>query len=466
MAYYSGRLGRGGKFRHSVVCPAGRQCRRKRCRRVKADRLEIVILLGLILLNGVFAMSELAVVSSRKSRLSGRLARGERAALAVLALQDDPSRFLSTVQIGITLIGIGAGAYGATSIADDLAPIIAANIPLLAPHAPIVAFSIVIVLTTFLSVVVGELAPKRLALIAPEAIAMVVAPPMAILARAMYPVVFLLRSSTEALLGVLGLGKIKGELVTEEEIEAIIEEGASSGALEVREHEMMRGVMRLADRDVRSIMTPRRELVWIDADDSIDEIVRTIGTSGHSRFPLARGDLDHIIGVVQTKDLLARSAASSQDVVAAAHPVTYVPETVSVMRLLETLNSGTVRMGIVIDEHGEVQGIVTAADLLGAIAGAAAFAPEDSLEQPVQRADGSWLIDGRIAIDELERLLGEGELAGAGFSTAAGLLVHHLERLPELGDSVIIRGWRFEAVDLDGRRVDKLLVQKVDPDQD
>ena len=424
--------------------------------------LEFFILIGLILVNGVFAMSELAIVSARAARLRGPASLGDKGARTVIDLQEDPSRFLSTVQIGITLVGIVAGAYGATAIADDLAPVIARTVPALEAQAGQIAFGLVIVFTTFLSLVVGELVPKRIALIAPEAIATAMAQPMALLSRLAFPVVWLLRVSTDGVLGLLGLAGIREEPVTEEEIHAILEAGATSGAIEVEEQRMMRGVMRLADRDVRSIMTPRPDVVWIDADDPWEESERAIVASGHSRFPVASDRLDRVFGVVQTKDLLkCNPHAPDFDLKTIARPAPFVPETLPVMRLLESMQDSEVRMALVVDEHGSIQGIVTAADLLGAIAGESAFSPGEGIERPRQREDGSWLIDGMMPLEDLEILLSAPDFgeADGGATTVGGLIIHQLQRLAVSGDAVSVAGFHFEVLDLDGRRIDKVLVR-------
>lgn len=424
--------------------------------------MEFLLLIVLILVNGVFAMSELAVVSSKKARLKTSADRGSRGAKVALRLQEDPSRFLSTVQIGITLVGIAAGAYGATALADDLAPWIAQNAPAVAADADAIAFGLVIVLTTYLSLVIGELVPKRLALAAPEAIATFIAPPMSLLAGAAFPLVWLLRASTDGVLRVFGLHNQRQESVTEEEIHTILEEGASTGVIDAEERTMMRGVMRLADRDVRSIMTPRPEVVWLDPDDKTEAVMQEIAASGHSRFPVARADLEHVVGIVQTKDLLVASAQEGKlDLESVARPATFVPETLPVMKFLESLQGNDVRMALVVDEHGVVQGIVTAADLLGAIAGASAFSAEDGLMPPVRREDGSWLIDGLPPLDDLQMLRGAAKLAEAanGFATAAGLVMHELQRMPQVGDAITYDGVTFEVIDMDGRRIDKLLVR-------
>lgn len=431
--------------------------------------MDLLILIALIALNGVFAMSELAVVSARRARLQMMADKGNPGARAAIRLQDDPSRFLSTVQIGITLVGIIAGAYGATALAEDVQPLIVKWAPSLAGNASIIAYTLVIVATTYLSLIIGELVPKRIALSAPETFASIVAPPMAMLSRITFPIVFILRGSTNLLLAILGLGKMKSDGVTEEEIESMIEEGAASGAIDAEERQMIRGVMRLADRDVRSIMTPRKEVVWLDLDEPADALLQKMAESSHSRFPLARKDLEDVVSFIQTKDVLARSGGIRiPDFEDAGHAPLFVPETMSVLNVLESMQSSPVQMALVVDELGHVEGVVTAADVLGAIAGSAAFSVADGLDRPQQRDDGSWLIDGRMAVEDLEIVL---SASGIGadedpFTTVAGLVMHHLQRVPDLADKVTSNGWTFEVIDMDGRRIDKVLVTRVDPKED
>lgn len=426
--------------------------------------MDLLILLALIALNGVFALSELAIVSSRRNRLQMRADKGDRGAKVALKLQEDPSSFLSTVQVGITLIGIIAGAYGATALAEDVAPFIIETFPALAKQADLIAFSVVIAATTYLSIVIGELVPKRVAITAPEAFASLIAPPMALLSRIAFPVVFVLRGSTNLILQMLGLSNAKLEQVTEEEIENMLDEGAASGAIEEEERTMIRSVLRLADRDVRSIMTPRKDVVWLDLDDSPEELLQKIAESGHSRFPVARDDLESVISVVQTKDLLALSGGKQlPDFETAGHEPLFVPDTMTVLNLLESMQASSVQMALVVDELGHVEGIVTAADVLGAIAGDAAFSPADGLARPQKRDDGSWLVDGRMAIEDLELALGVSDIDAddAPYTTVAGLVIHFLQRLPQLGDVVVSNGWRYEVIDMDSRRIDKLLVSRV-----
>lgn len=430
--------------------------------------MEIGILFALILINGLFAMSELALVSSKPARLSARAEAGDKGARAALKLLEDPSRLLSTVQIGITLVGVFAGAYGATAFADNLAPMLAKASPRIAERADEIAFAIVVVAVTYLSLVVGELVPKRIALAAPEAIASVAARPMAIVAMLAHPAVALLRLSTEGFIAALGLSRVRPASVSEEEILHIVAEGASSGAIGKDEQMMIEGVLDLPDRNLRSIMTPRTEVVWLDASTSQAETLKEIAASGHSRFPVARGDADEIIGIAQTKDLLNSLAATGAvDLERTMRKPVFVPETLSVAKLLDEMSHSEVRMAIVLDEHGDFAGIVTAADMLGAIAGAAAFSPADRLDPSVRRADGSWLIDGMTPVEEFERLLGvRGFVDPENYTTIAGLVVHALQRIAAAGDIVGVRNLKFEVADMDGRRIDKLIVAIIEEQED
>ncbi len=423
--------------------------------------VELAILIFLVLLNGVFAMSELAIVSAKKPRLKARADAGDKGAQAALKLLEDPSRLLSTVQIGITLIGIIAGASGATAIADDLAPILLGWFPSLGALASQAAFGVVIVLTTYLSLVLGELVPKRIALSAPETLAGMVAGPMSFLASATGPLVWLLKASTETVLRLIGAHRTKQADVTEEEIHSLIEEGQTAGLIEAEEREMITGIMRLGDRTVRAIMTPRLEIVWLDPGKPRDETLKLIAESGHSRFPVAEGGIDNLVGVTQAKDLLVASAHGTWDISGAAHPPVIVPESMSVLRLLETMRENPVRMLFVADEYGVIQGLITAADVLESIAGDTALSSDDAIDPPVQRADGSWLVDGMTPIDEFEHLFSLRDLDEEGdFDTVAGFVIHLMQRLPNVGDTTNFGTLEFEIVDLDGRRIDKLIVRR------
>ncbi len=422
--------------------------------------MELAILLALFLINGLFAMSEMALVSSKQARLKARADAGDKGAASAIALLDDPSRLLSAVQIGITLVGVFAGAYGAAAFSDDLAPILAEAFPRFAARADEAAFAIVVVIITYFSLVVGELVPKRIALAAPELIASFAARPMRVIAFLAHPAVSLLRLSTEGVIAALGLSRVKPEQVSEEEILHLVAEGATSGAIGAEEREMIEGVLDLPDRNVRSIMTPRTEVVWVDAASPPAETLKEIAASGHSRFPVVRVDADEVIGIVQTKDLLCRlTATGAIDLDKAMRKPVFVPETLSVATLLDALAHSEVRMAIVLDEHGDFAGIVTAADMLGAIAGAKAFSPADRLGPAVRREDGSWFIDGMTPVEEFERLVGaKGFVDPENYSTVAGLVVHALQRIAQTGDIIAVRTLKFEVADMDGRRIDKVIV--------
>jgi putative hemolysin len=430
--------------------------------------MELLILVLLILLNGVFALSEMAIVSSRKPRLKAMADKGNLGAKAALKLLEDPSRMLSTVQIGITGIGVIAGAYGATSLADDLTPWVASLHLSIEPHAAPIAFALVIIFTTFLSLVLGELIPKRLALAAPEALASAMAPMMAIIAIGASPLVAVLRFSTEGVINLLGLNRTRQEDVTEEELQSLIAEGEKAGVIEEEEREMIQSVMRLGDRSVKTIMTPRTEMVWLDPGDTREGILKEIADSGHSRFPVAEGNPDQVVGVVQTKELLAHLARTGEvNITAVMHKPAFVPETVPVLNLLESMRGNPVRMVIVSDEYGGVLGLVTAADLLEAIAGDVALAEDEALSPPVKRDDGSWLIDGMTPVDEFEEIVGvRGLDEEEGYSTVGGLVMHLMRQLPKEGDKAERPPLTFEVMDMDGRRIDKVLVRKIEPVDD
>jgi putative hemolysin len=422
--------------------------------------LELAILVFLVLLNGVFALSEMAIVSSKKPRLKALADRGSAGAKTALKLLEDPSKFLSTVQIGITLIGVVSGAYGATALADDLAPIIVSTMPQLAESANEIAFGIVIAFTTYLSLVLGELVPKRLALAAPEALASFMAPMMRVVALVASPAVLLLRGSTEGLIRLFGLNRTSQAEVTEEELHSLIEEGEKAGILETEERGMMQGVMRLSDRTMRGIMTPRPDVVWLDPADPAEVTLARIRDSGHSRFPVARGGPDNIIGVVQTKELLTSGTDIATALAQAMHPPVFVPASMPVFKLIEAMKGNPVRMVIVADEFGTAQGLVTAADLLEAIAGDGVLSEDEAIAAPVQREDGSWIVDGMMPIDEFEAAMAVRRLADdESFTTVAGLVIHILQRIPSVGDTAEQWPLTLEVLDMDGRRIDKVLVR-------
>jgi putative hemolysin len=423
--------------------------------------LEVLFVLALVLLNGYFAMSELAVVSARRARLEALARKGGRGARLALALARDPGRMLSTVQIGITLVGIAAGAFGGARLAEPLADALA-RVPGLAPISAELAYTLVVLAITYLSLIVGELVPKRLALRAPERIAAMVAPAVDLLSRVSTPAVWLLERSSQLVLRLLGSEAQPAESVTEEEVRILIAEGTRTGVFHQAEQEMIGRVLRLADRPVRAIMTPRVELVWLDVAAAPDEIARTIRESGHSRFVVARRDLDDVLGVVHVRALLEDCLAGrTLDLQAAARPMLVVPDGMPVLRALEAIRQARISMALVVDEYGEVEGVVTVEDVLEAVVG---DMPERRLgEEPaiVRREDGSLLMDGMLSTDDLKLALGVDELpAEASYHTLAGFVLDRLGRIPKEGQAVAYGGWRFEVVDMDGRRIDKVLVRR------
>ncbi|WP_061933482.1 hemolysin family protein [Aureimonas sp. AU22] len=417
----------------------------------------LLIVVFLILLNGFFAMSELAVVSSRRARLQQMAQNGKRGAEGAIKLIDDPTSFLSTVQIGITLVGIFAGAYGGSVFAEPLAQFLA-PLPVIGAYAQGFAFGLVVVLITYFSLILGELVPKRFALANPEAIACFVSSPMRALAKIGAPIVWFLRVSTETVGKLVGANEKGENAVTEEEVKAMIAEGTESGVFEEKEREMIEGVLRIADRNVRSIMVPRPDVAWISLADTPDAILDEIHSSGHSRFPVASEDVDDLVGVVQAKELLEQyRKTGSIDVREAVREPLYVNETMPVLKLLDRFRAVNIHMAIVLDEYGSFEGVVTPTDILAAIAGSLPEGAEDDYSA-VRRDDGSYLIDAGMPIDDVERTLGTAQLPRErDYETLAGFILDQFGHIPEVGEAIQYGGWRFEVVDLDGRRVDKIL---------
>ncbi len=423
---------------------------------------DILVIALLILLNGFFAMSELAVLSSRRALLEHMAADKVRGARAALKLLEDPTRFLSTAQAGITLIGVFAGAYSGATLAGPLSEALSS----LGTSAYPVALAVVVIGITYLSLLVGELVPKRIAFNNPEKVAAAVAPMMSWLSVAGAPVVFLLRASTDTLVKLLRIPDRPETSVTEEEVKLMIAEGARAGVFHAAERDMIDGVLRLADRSVRSVMTPRVEVMWLDLDDPPETIQREIAESEHSRYPAGRKGLDELSGIVHTKHLLDQLAKTGQlDIAGSLHQPLIVHEGTPVLRLLEMFRENPIHMAVVVDEYGVVEGIVTPTDILTAIAGEL---PEEAsdLEEPsaVRREDGSWLMDGMLGIHEAERLLERKDMrADEDFETLAGFVLARLARIPQIGDHFEWGGLRFEIVDMDGRRIDRILVAPAQP---
>jgi putative hemolysin len=410
-------------------------------------------------------MSEIALVSARKARLQRR-AETDAGARVALELANAPDRFLSTVQIGITLIGILAGAYGGATLSEHLAAHLN-RIPALAPYSDVVSFVAVVVAITYLSLVVGELVPKRLALNNPERIASRIARPMRFLSRLTSPAVRALSASSSFLLRLLRARPTEEPPITEEEVKILIDVGAEAGVFEAAEHELVDNIFRLADQKIPQLMTPRLDVVWLDIESPPEEIRGRIINSPYSRMPVCQGTLDNILGVVKTRDLLSRVLAGEPlDLRAAMRPALYVPETRTALQLLELFKQSATHIAMVIDEHGAFEGLVTMNDVLEAMVGEMPAQPGGVESFAVQREDGSWLLDGRMPISDfkelfsIERLPREEE---GGYHTLAGFVMTRLGRLPAPSDHFVWKGLRVEVVDMDRRRIDKVLVNRVEP---
>lgn len=423
--------------------------------------MEFLIIFALILFNGLFAMSEIAVVSSRRSKLQQRADGGDTRARAVLELIESPSRFLSTVQVGITLISILAGAYGGTTVAKGLEPLIGV-LPWLAPYQTEIAFALVVLAITYLSLVVGELVPKRLAMRSPERIASLVALPVRYIAVFLAPLVWLLTHSTDALLKLFGRPGAHEPPVTEEEIRVLMHEGTRAGVFEEAEQDIVHSVLSLGDRQVDSLMTPRPDVVWLDLEDTIEETQRKITESPHARFPVAEGSLDTVKGVVRARDLVLLGGKLTKEALTALlQPPLYVPGNLSAFQLLEQFKKSRTHMALVIDEYGGLQGIVTLHDILEAILGDLPGAEAEEEPWVLKREDGSYLIDGALPIEEFKELFELDRLPEEEkYRTLGGLVLAELGRIPTAGESFTFEGLTIEVVDMDANRIDKVLVSK------
>ena len=422
--------------------------------------LEILLVLVLVLINGVLAMSELAVVSSRPGRLRAMAERGVPGARTALALATEPSRFLSTVQVGITLVGILAGAFSGASLGGYLSGYLA-GLGLDADIAAALGLGLVVTAITYVSLVAGELVPKQIALQNPEAIACRIAVPMRWLSRLAAPFVWLLDHSGRLLIRLMGRTAAPESSVSDEEIRMLISEAESAGVIESGERHMIAGVMRLGDRPVRAVMTALTAVDMLDASDDPSSLRRKIAASPHSRIPVYDGSPEEVVGVLQIKDvadrLLARKAFDIRKLV---RKVPVIHESMPAIEAIELFRGSAIHMAFVQDEYGRTLGIVTAADLLAAIAGSAVVGGEDAEPRAVQRDDGSWLLSGDLAVDEMAELIGFKLPARRRYETVAGLLLDALKHLPGPGASARVGDWRFEVLDLDGRRIDKVLASR------
>ena len=425
--------------------------------------LDVAIIAALILLNGFFAMSEMAIVSSRRPRLRGMVTSGHHGARAALQLAENPGSFLSTVQIGITLVGIINGAYSGATLAVPMGQRLTAWFGLRPAMAEEVGFAVVIVFTTYLSLIVGELVPKQFALRSPEKLASFVAPIMAVVARVATPAVWALDKSSAAVFKLLGQAQHGDNRVTEEELRSVVQEAETAGVIEESERQMISGIMRLADRRVRGVMTPRGDVDWIDADMSDADIRAHLATTPHTRLPVARGTVDNIIGVLQARDVVqALIEGRPLDLAAMARPAPFIPDVVDAVEALSVLREASITMALVHDEYGHFEGIVTPADLLAAIAGEFRSDVDDHNDPPaVERDDGSWLFSGALPADEMADRLGFDLAPDRDYETVAGFVLEHFRHLPETGETFTLDRWKFEIADMDGRKVDKVLASPV-----
>lgn len=416
---------------------------------------EILVIAILILVNGILAMSEAALVASRKARLQNRVNEGDNASLAALKLIERPNVFLSTIQIGITLIGVLAGALGGATLAETLA-VSLAKIPVVSEYSESLALGIVVVVITILSLWLGELVPKRLGLHSPEQIARVVAGPMLLISRIFSPFISLMSWATDLVIRLIGVEPSLEPPITEEELQVLIDQGTQAGVFEESEQDMVEGIFSLGDSRVYSLMTPRTELVWLDVTDSVEEIRQKIAECPYSRFPVREDSLETILGIVKSRDLLVDSLSGKEiDLRALLKPAYFIPETMFASHALELFKEKNTELLLVVDEFGGLQGLLTINDVLEEIVGAMEFEEP----QATQRQDGSWLLDGMLEVDEFKELFDFNSLPHEDeYETLSGFVMASLGRMPQAADQFEWSGYRFEVMDMDGRRVDKVQV--------
>ncbi len=430
--------------------------------------MDVAILLALIALNALFAMAEVALLTAKRSKLQRMVDSGDRQAAAALELGEDPNRFLSTVQIGITTIGILNGVVAESALSAPVAHWLE-SLGVAKDTSGWLASTLIVFIITYLSIVLGELVPKRIGQTNPEPIARIVARPMLTLALIARPLVRLLSGSTQILLRAVGIRHAGVPIVTEEEIHALLEEGSDAGIIEENERQMVRNVFRLDDRQITSLMVPRGDIISLDLDEPLNENLQRIQDSEHSRFPVCKGGFDDVLGFINAKVLLTQTLrGETPDFKTNLQPAVFVPESLTGMELLEHFKSSGVQMAFVIDEYGEIQGLITLQDLIEAIAGE--FKPDDHEDAwAIQRQDGSWLLDGIIPVPELKDTLGleaVPEEDKGRYNTLSGMLMLLMGRIPAAGEAVAWGGWQFEVVDMDGKRIDKVLASPQDPTAD
>jgi putative hemolysin len=423
--------------------------------------MEIVLLVPLIALAGVFAMAEIALVSVRKPRLQQWADHGNTSARVALDLANRPEVFLATVQMGMTFVGVFAGAFGERTLALRIESFLTGIAPL-APYGHAISLVAVVGGVTYLTLIIGELVPKQIALHSPERFASALAKPMLALSRVGAPVVNVLNASARLVLRAFRIKPSEEPLVTEEEIKVIMEQGAEAGLLEESEHQTVRRLFRLSDRAVTSLMKPRHDIVWLDADAPVEQTIRQVVASSHSRFPVVRGSLDNIVGIAKEKDLLACCMSGKPfNLIEAAQPPLFVPGAIPAFRLLEMFKKSHTHVALVIDEYGDVEGLVTINDFFEDLVGEVASADMPEERHAVQRPDGSWLVDGKMLVHDFKELLHLDRLPGddsSSYLTLGGFVMMQMGRVPGAADSFDAVGLHFEVVDMDGKRVDKVLI--------
>lgn len=424
--------------------------------------MEIILIVPLILLAGVFAMAEIALVSVRRPRLQQWAAQGNTSAQVALDLANKPETFLATVQMGTTLIGIFAGAFSERTLSIRIESYLS-GIPLLGPYGHMISLVTVVGAVTYVWLIIGELVPKQIALRSPERFASALAKPMMALSQVGKPVVTILNKSASVVLRALRIPPSKEPLVTEEEIKVVMQQGAEAGVIEKAEHDTVRRLFRLSDRAVMGLMRPRHDIVWLDVDAPTELTMKLVAASSHSRFPVARGNLDNIVGIVKEKDLLACCMSGRPlNLTGVAQPALFVPGAVPAFRLLEMFKKSRTHIALVVDEYGDVEGLVTINDFFEDLVGEVASADEPQERHAVQHADGSWLIDGEMPVHDFKELLNLGQLPGeerGSYLTLGGFVMMQIGHIPVANESFEAAGLRFEVVGMDGKRVDKVSVQ-------
>lgn len=432
---------------------------------------EVLFIILLIIANGIFAMAEIAIISARKAKLQQLINEGNTKAKIALELANSPNKFLSTIQIGITLIGIFAGALGGATLAKELEIFIYSTpmLEILRPYSGSLAITIVVLSITYISLVIGELVPKRLAMHNTENIACMVAGPIHTMSVIASPAVHLLGSSTDIILKTMGIKPIGEHSISEDEIKILIDEGIKTGTFEIAERDMIEHIFRLSDQRVGALLTPRNDIVWLDVDDSPDEIKRKMVDSGLSRFPLCQNGLDNTLGIIQVKDILSRDILCKdmpckdiiEEIKKSLRKPLFVPESTHVLKVLELFKLSGIYMAIVVDEYGSVQGLITLNDILEEIVGDIPTAEELADPEAVKREDGSWLLGGTLSADKFKEIFHITKLPGEGnYHTLAGFVLAQMGRIPSVGNHFEWSGLRFEVVDMDKNRIDKMLVMR------